>query len=359
MGQVDPVGAEVGDPDPVRPAGLDPGLHRRTRVVDMDVDVPEPVPADHDERVTEPVEPGAQPVDRAVPGLQQIDHLEGGAVLRSARRAVLGRGSGHGGDVGGHPDAVFGRLPGDRFDEGLEDGHQTPSSGVHDARPPEDGQLSGGLVQRSACPLVRGLHDRLRTRVARRAPGGLGGRGGHRQHGALDGVGDGLPGRGRGPGQREPQMVRVVPVGQHPRHAAQQLRQDRAGVPAGADQRPVRHGPYGIGEGGHGRAGLVPGEDRFDGSCRGLHRQIEVGPGVPVRDGIDIDRVDRRTLPAQCFQGQRAPGTHRDGVHVVGGLRHVVFLLESGRRRPAEPQSSPVRWARQGQGRGGRRRNPW
>jgi hypothetical protein len=45
--------AERGDPDAVRPAGLDAGLDRGTRVVDVDVDVPQPVAADDDERVAE------------------------------------------------------------------------------------------------------------------------------------------------------------------------------------------------------------------------------------------------------------------------------------------------------------------
>ena len=44
---------EVGDPDPVRAAGDDPGLDRGTDVVDVDVDVPQALAADHDERVAE------------------------------------------------------------------------------------------------------------------------------------------------------------------------------------------------------------------------------------------------------------------------------------------------------------------
>ncbi|CAM5237723.1 hypothetical protein SVIOM74S_09329 [Streptomyces violarus] len=72
--------AEVGDPDPVGPPGLDTGLDGGARVVDMDMDVPQPVAADHDERVAERVEPLTQPLHGRVLGLQQVDHLEGGAV---------------------------------------------------------------------------------------------------------------------------------------------------------------------------------------------------------------------------------------------------------------------------------------
>ena len=44
---------EVGDPDPVRPAGLDARLDRRAGVVDVDVHVPQPAAADDHERVPE------------------------------------------------------------------------------------------------------------------------------------------------------------------------------------------------------------------------------------------------------------------------------------------------------------------
>ena len=54
-------GGEVGDPDPVRPPGLDARLHGGPGVVDVHVDVPQPVAADHDERVPEGVEPLPQP----------------------------------------------------------------------------------------------------------------------------------------------------------------------------------------------------------------------------------------------------------------------------------------------------------
>ena len=44
---------EVGDPDPVRAAGGDAGLDRSTDVVDVDVDVPQPLAADDDQGVAE------------------------------------------------------------------------------------------------------------------------------------------------------------------------------------------------------------------------------------------------------------------------------------------------------------------
>lgn len=117
-------------------------------------------------------------------------------------------------------------------------------------------------------------------------------------------MGDGPAGGVGGDGERAAQMVRVVSGGQDPRHPAQQLGQDRAGVAAGTDQGAVRHGPYRVGRDGRGRSGLMGGEDRFDGLGRGLDGQIEVGPGVPVGHGVHIDRVDRLALAAQRLQGQ-------------------------------------------------------
>ncbi len=99
-------------------------------------------------------------------------------------------------------------------------------------------------------------------------------------------------------------MIRVTRLGQHGGHAAQQLGQDGPGVPPGTDQRTVRHGPHDVGVSGHGGAGLMGGEDRFDGGGGGLHGEVEVGAGVPVGDRIDVDGVDGRPLPAEGLQGQ-------------------------------------------------------
>ena len=55
---------EVGDPDPVRPTGGDAGLDRGAHVVDVDVDVPQPLAADHHERVTQRRQRGAERGDR-------------------------------------------------------------------------------------------------------------------------------------------------------------------------------------------------------------------------------------------------------------------------------------------------------
>lgn len=293
----------------------------------MHVDVPEPVAADDHQGVAEPVEPAPQPVHGRVVGLQEVDHLEGGPRPGGLGRAVL---HGH-----GHPRLVAydGGLAGQGLDQGAEHRHQAPATRVDDARAPEGGELGGRPVQGVPGARVGGLGHR--GRGAARVLGGLGGGGGHRKDGALDGVRDREVGGGGRPAQRRGQVAPAVR--DDLRHAPQELGEDRAGVPAGADQRAVRHGPYDIGDGRdavvHGRLG-VGGEDGLDGLGRGLHRQVEVGAGVPVRDGIHVDGVDRLAVPAQRVQRQRAPAAYRDGIE---GLRHLVVLLAGGKRMAAGP----------------------
>ena len=78
---------EVGDLDPARATGLDAGLDRGADVVDVDVDVPEALAADHDQRVAERRQRLAQRRDRVVVGVEQVHHL----VRRPALGEVTGR----------------------------------------------------------------------------------------------------------------------------------------------------------------------------------------------------------------------------------------------------------------------------
>ncbi len=194
------------------------------------------------------------------------------------------------------------RLPGRGLHQGAQDGHQPPAPGVDHARPAEDGELFRGPYEGGQRPVVGGGDHGPQARA--RVAGGVGGGRRDGEDRTVDGVGDGLPGGVGGAREGEAQPVRPAPVGEHPGHAAQQLGQDRAGVAARADQGSVRHGAYGVGGGGCGGPGLVGGEDGFDGGGRGLEGQIEVGAGVTVRDGIDVDRVDLRALPPEGLQGQ-------------------------------------------------------
>ncbi|EOY50551.1 hypothetical protein SLI_5843 [Streptomyces lividans 1326] len=72
------------------------------------------------------------------------------------------------------------------------------------------------------------------------------------------------------------------------------------------------------------RVQLVCREDGLHGRGRRLDGQVEVRAGVPVGDGIDVDRVDLLARPAQRAQRQTAPGTHRQSVEEP--LRHLRHL---------------------------------
>ncbi len=119
-------------------------------------------------------------------------------------------------------------------------------------------------------------------------------------------------------------MIPVTAVGEDGRHAAQELGEDGPGVAPGAEEGAVGHGPHGLGgvrSGG--------GEDRFDGPVRGFRRQVEVGAGVPVRDRVDVDRVDLLALPSEGVEGPRAPGPDRFGVE----LDELLVRLKGSRQR--------------------------
>ncbi len=289
MGGVRVAVPEVGDADPVRPAGLHARLHGGARVVHVHMDVPQSVAADDDEGVPEGVEPFPQPRDGRVRGFQEVDHLEGrptepvsvvtvgvvtvgvvtvDAVRGDAVHRAVGRGAlGHGGRRAVR--RARGRLRGparERLHEGREDGHQSVSAGVDHTGPLQGGQLLRRRGERRAGALM-GRAGHLGA-VALRRVGRVGGGRGDGQDGALDGVGHGLPGGfGRVP-QSQPQaravgVIAVIPVitgigvtgvsrlaagRQHLGQAAQQLREDRAGVAPGPDQRAVRHGTDGLGQ---------------------------------------------------------------------------------------------------------------
>jgi hypothetical protein len=191
------------------------------------------------------------------------------------------------------------RLAADRLDQGTEDHQQAAPARVHDPRAVQYGELPRGGVQRGAGAGVRRAYRvgrggvRGSRRVRRRA--------GDAEDGALHGVRDRLAGEFGGAPQGPGEVVAVAdPLG----HAAQELGQDRPRVPAGAEEGAVSHRPDHIGEGGRRTAGLVRGEHRFHGLVGRFDGQIQIRAGVPVRDGVHVDRVDLLALPAQGLQRQ-------------------------------------------------------
>ncbi len=234
-----------------------------------------------------------------------------------------------------------GASPRERLHQRRQHGHQAASARVDHARTAQDLQPVRCLGERRAGALVGGAGHG--AAVAVDVTGRVGGGRGDGEDRALDGVRHGLPGGvGRVP-QGEPEappvgVRRGVVAGQHLGHATQQLGEDRPGVPSRADQRAVRHRAYRVGQGGAGirsigvrtagicTAGLVTREHRLHGRGRRLQRQVEIGAGVAVRHGIDVDRVDLLAGPSERVERETAPGTHRESIERLRHLRHLRLL---------------------------------
>lgn len=326
----------------MRPSGLDPGLDGGPRVVHVDVDVPQPVPADDDERVPERVEPAPQPVHGGVLGVQEVDHLVRGPLGGGLAGGVVGRCGGTRADeVTRGAGAGAGRsFAGEGLDQGVEDGDEAAAAGVDHSGAGEDREVPGCLAEGGEGGVVGGAGD---GGAVGRAGGvrPVGGGGGDGQDGALDGVGDGPVGGVRraaqGPGEERAVGVGGVSLvtrrGEDLGHAAQQLGEDRAGVAARPDERPVGHGAYRVGEGGPGGAGLVGGEDGLDRLGGGLDGQVEVGAGVAVGHRIDVDGVDVLAGAAQGGEGEGAPAADGGGVQ-QGASTVRGTLMRGGGRGP-------------------------
>ena len=147
---------EVGDPDPVRAPGGDAGLDGGADVVDVDVDVPQPLAADDDERVAERRRAPLRSAGIAVVvGVEEVHHLVRRARRRSGRRLGTGVGIGM---------------------------WRVPSGAVHGDRPPA-GEHGLGRVEDHAEPAAAGVddagvaqHRELLGRPGQRLAGGRGGR---------------------------------------------------------------------------------------------------------------------------------------------------------------------------------------
>lgn len=308
------------------------------------MDVPQSVAADDHEGVAEAVEPGPQPRHGLVVGLQEVDHLEGRPfAVRTVQRLV-----------GGHARVVHAptarrchRVARERLGQRTEYGHEPAPARVHDTRAPQDRELSRRRVERGTGTVVRGA-GHVHAVAARPAGDVRGVRSGsrHRQNRALHGVRDRLPGGLGGPAQCAPQ---AVPVGvfavirltagvarEDLGHAAKELREDRSGVSAGPYQCSVSHRVDDVGQ--RGRCGFEAREDRFHSLYRGLDGQVQIGACVPVRDGIDVDRVDLLAVPPERLQGQCAPGAHRVDVE---HLRHLRLLEQPNWHRSVDPGGGP------------------
>ena len=163
---------EVGDPDPVRPAGLDAGLDRRADVVDVHVDVPQALAADDDERVAEPRRASSRSA-----GIALVARRRGGT---SPRRT---------GPSGG--EVARARRP-DRD----RDRVRVPSGAVTGTgrRPVSTVSAASRITLSPRPPASTTPASRQRRQLLRRAGQRLAGRGGR---GGEDVAGPGAPGRRR------------------------------------------------------------------------------------------------------------------------------------------------------------------
>ena len=232
--------ALVGEPghrDPVRPAGLDAGLDRAADVVDVHVHVPGAL-AGADTRPASRRARPARPAGRrpSSGGVEQVLHLV--AVLRRSRsrgppvaagvrsRARLGT-----------------RRPGsagDHLDQRVQQQAQAAAAGVDHAGPGQHRQLLGGAGQRGARRQPPPGPPPQVTASARPRPAAAA-----RGHATAA-----CPRPARPPPRRRPRPPRER-AGQRPPHgglggervgdAAQDLRDDHAGVAAGAEQRAAGH----------------------------------------------------------------------------------------------------------------------
>ena len=311
---------EVGHPHPVGPPGLDPGLEGRPDVVDVDVDVPEPVAADDDEGVAERRERLAQGGDPVVVGVEEVHHLVG----RAVGRELVGRGR--------HRDrpAACGRRAGRRPPAGqhrlgrVEDDAQAAAARVDDAGVTQRPQLLGGAGQRLA-----GRGRGGGEHVAGPRPGGLGrgergvgggaGDGEHRPldrlpHGGVAGVGRLAQRLGHDPGRALVGRGPDDPAGQR----AQHLAEDDPGVAARAEQRAAGH----RGQRGPERRRRPPVAHRVAGGGDG---EEHVGAGVAVGHREDVEGVDLLAGGAERVGGDVDEAQHRlQREPAAGGCQHVL-----------------------------------
>ena len=298
-----------------RRAGLDAGLDRRAHVVDVDVDVPEPLAADHDQGVAERGEPLAQR-----PGSRRR-RRRGGTSPRRPDRPRSGRrsGSGRRGAAWSPSWALrdVATAAGDRRLGGVEDDAQPAASRVDDPGVCEQRQLLGRALERLACGARRrrAMHGRRAGRPAssrRSAAASAAARATVRMVPST-----GSPTarrRRRWPAPCPRRTPRPTGRPDRPADPAQQrpdqLAQDHPGVAAGAEQ-----GTAGVGRASPARRS--PGRSSSasrHGVAGGLDGEEHVGAGVAVGDRVDVERVDllARAAAARPPRGRRT-GVRRRG----------------------------------------------
>ena len=332
-------------PDPVRAPGRDPRLHRGADVRAVHVDGPgaasgRPV-ADHRDRVAEAVQRRPERRHPVLVGAVEQVHdlvrgLGGGPGTALLGGPLRGR---HGHELRGRR-----RLPvGDQRRQRVEDDAEPQPAGVDHPGPGQLGQLPRGVAHRGGRGTGGGHRDLVEPVGTGRARGRRRG-GEHGQHGALARPGHGLGGEPRRAGERVDQHPATTlparPRGRRHRlgDAPQHLGEDHPGVAARAAE-----GTAGECLGGRDRATRVRAGGAADegvGPHRGRrrpHREQQVGAGVPVGDGEDVDPVDVRAVPLQGGRGGVGPALEQHGVEGRGHGVEPIVGSQARRAATARP----------------------
>jgi len=280
--------------DPDRPPAVEGALG----LVGVDVDLRDRRVARDEQRVAERLEARMQRVEVEC---LTLDHEH--RAVSVLRLLVVDRLLG---DLVRHLRHVGKRLAGECMEDAADELDQPGAAGVDDARLAELVEHLGGAANRVVAARHdprEALDDRQRAHVPElRLLGHLADDGQHRPlHGKLHRVVRARRPRTERLGHHV--AVDLVALAEDTGHAADDRRENDAGIPLGLHRRGALHVRGQLGRRGRVRA-VELGDDP-------LHGLLEVRPGVTVGDGIDVERVDPATMPFDVLESGR--GEEPDG----------------------------------------------
>ena len=281
----------------------------------MNVDIPQSFAADDDKRVAQGPEGCAQRWNGPILGVKEIHHFVGRTACHQVcvdnrHRQRLRR-----------AEIVAGEPAGQRVFGGVEHYDEGPPAGIDDPGPGEHFHLFGRMGQRH--PGCSGGGGKRFTGVLA-VPGGLsgpdGGSLGDGENRALDRFADRrirCLGR-QGEGTRDVGRIHRAVGGEFVKRRPDQLRQDHPGVAFGTREQADAIRFDHLGE-----ARVIA--ECAEGFGAGDEGEIDVGAGVAVGDGEDIERVDLGPGDAQRLDAQTGPlGECRRGHRHAHGVRVSV-----------------------------------
>ena len=296
------------------PTDVNAGLYRRAYVVGVDMAVPDTVAAHDHDGVAERRPRLPEVLDRPIGSVEEEHHLVPGSFRAVGPMVVGPRSTDRDHQLGW----IRQGTTVDCGQDGVEEEQEAATTGVHDAGIGNDLQQVRGPRQALASDRagLEGDGQQVGTGIGDDNCG-IGGLAHHRQDGSLDrrhdsGVGSAAR-CGEAIGEGPP--VHGLCLGEHAGEAAQDLREDDAGVASGAHQRTMRDGRGDLFH--TGRIGQP-----FEFSHDRLGGHGHVGSRVPVRNRIDVQEVERLTVRGQRFQEgahQRAQRHSVKGFHNHGG----------------------------------------